>query len=81
MTRKKAIVAALVVLAIGAGIAAWFRFREAKEVGVIRVSGNIEVTDVEVSFKIPGRLLERSVDASACAGTGLVTTDPAPTKA
>ena len=70
MTRKKAIVAALVVLAIGAGIAAWFRFREAKEVGVIRVSGNIEVTDVEVSFKIPGRLLERSVDEGMSVSAG-----------
>jgi len=39
---EKAIVTAVVaVLVIGAGIAAWFRFREGKEVGVIRVSGNI----------------------------------------
>jgi len=70
MTRKKAIVAALVVLAIGGGIAAWFRFREGKEVGVIRVSGNIEVTDVEVSFRIPGRLLERSVDEGMSVSAG-----------
>jgi HlyD family secretion protein len=62
MKRKKAIVAVAIILAIGAGIAAWFRFRESAEVGVIRVSGNIEVTDVDVSFKIPGRLLQRSVD-------------------
>ena len=70
MTRKKAIVAVVVVLAIGTGIAAWFRFREGKEVGVIRVSGNIEVTDVEVSFKIPGRLLERSVDEGMSVSAG-----------
>lgn len=30
--------------------------------GVIRVSGNIELTDAEVSFKIPGRVAERLVD-------------------
>jgi HlyD family secretion protein len=70
MKRKKAIVAVVVVLAIGAGIAAWFRLREGKEVGVIRVSGNIEVTDVEVSFKIPGRLLERSVDEGMSVSAG-----------
>jgi HlyD family secretion protein len=29
---------------------------------IIRVSGNIEVTDVEASFKIPGRVVERPVD-------------------
>ncbi|RII25945.1 MAG: hemolysin secretion protein D [Geobacter sp.] len=30
--------------------------------GAVRVSGNIEVTTVEVSFKIPGRVIERLVD-------------------
>jgi HlyD family secretion protein len=70
MKRKKAIIAVAVILAIGAGIAAWFRFREGKEVGVIRVSGNIEVTDVDVSFKIPGRLLERSVDEGMSVSAG-----------
>ncbi|MCR4413903.1 MAG: efflux RND transporter periplasmic adaptor subunit [Thermoguttaceae bacterium] len=30
--------------------------------GVLRVSGNIEVTDVEVGFKIPGRVEQRLVD-------------------
>ncbi|MHB1026005.1 MAG: efflux RND transporter periplasmic adaptor subunit [Desulfobacteria bacterium] len=71
MKRKKTIVTAIiVVLVIGAGIAAWFHFREGKEVGVIRVSGNIEVTDVDVSFKIPGRLLERAVDEGASVSAG-----------
>ena len=71
MKRKKTVVATgIVVLAIGAGIAAWFHFREGKEVGVIRVSGNIEVTDVEVSFKIPGRLVERSVDEGMSVAAG-----------
>jgi HlyD family secretion protein len=70
MKRKKAFVAVAVILAIGAGIAAWFRFREGKEVGVIRVSGNIEVTDVDVSFKIPGRLLQRSVDEGMSVSAG-----------
>ncbi len=70
MKRKKAIVAVAVVLAIGAGIAVWFRFRDGKEAGVIRVSGNIEVTDVDVSFKIPGRLLQRSVDEGMSVSAG-----------
>jgi HlyD family secretion protein len=36
--------------------------RSAKDPSIIRVSGNIEVTDAEVSFKIPGRVEERLVD-------------------
>ncbi|MGB7631204.1 MAG: efflux RND transporter periplasmic adaptor subunit [Candidatus Deferrimicrobium sp.] len=71
MKGKKTIVTAVVVvLVIGAGIAAWFRFREGEEAGVLRVSGNIEVTDVDVSFKIPGRLLERSVDEGMSVSAG-----------
>lgn len=58
MKRKKAIVTAVVVvLVIGAGIAAWLRFREGKEVGVIRVSGNTEVTaDTFPGKKYAGRV-------------------------
>lgn len=39
-------------------VAGWARRAQ----GVIRVSGNIEVTDAEVSFKIPGRVEARLVD-------------------
>ncbi len=35
--------------------------RTATDVGALRVSGNIEITDAEVSFKIPGRVAERLV--------------------
>lgn len=35
--------------------------RPAPESGVLRVSGNIEMTDAEVSFKIPGRVADRLV--------------------
>ncbi|MGE5283415.1 MAG: efflux RND transporter periplasmic adaptor subunit [Actinomycetota bacterium] len=71
MKGKKAIVmVAAVLLVIGAGIAVWLHLREAKEVGVIRVSGNIEVTEVDVSFKIPGRLLQRSVDEGMSVSAG-----------
>ncbi|MDD5543950.1 MAG: efflux RND transporter periplasmic adaptor subunit [Acidobacteriia bacterium] len=36
----------------------------------LRVSGNIEVTDAEVSFKIPGRVSERLVDEGMLVTTG-----------
>src|SRR3990170_5636945 len=37
-----------------------------------RVSGNIEVTDAEVSFKIPGRVVERLVSEGEMAQAGQV---------
>lgn len=48
------------LLATIAGLYVWSP--PAPEPGVfLRVSGNIEMTDAEVSFKIPGRVAERSV--------------------
>lgn len=48
------------LLAIIAALTLWTR--PAPEPGVfLRVSGNIEMTDAEVSFKIPGRVAERLV--------------------
>jgi HlyD family secretion protein len=62
MNRKKALLSAAAGVAVAAGIAGWFLFRGEKEEGILRVSGNIEVTDVDVGFKIPGRVVERPVD-------------------
>jgi HlyD family secretion protein len=59
---KKRILAVL-ALALVVGAAAWFQSRE-KDTGAgdrIKVSGNIEITEVALSFKIPGRVVARSV--------------------
>jgi HlyD family secretion protein len=53
------ILAAVLLLAVAAAL--YFRSQPAPESGVLRVSGNIEMTDAAVSFKIPGRVAERSV--------------------
>lgn len=69
MKRKKVVIAAA-VLAIAAGIAAWFLFPRERGDGAIRVSGNIEVTDVDVAFKIPGRVVQRAVDEGMAVSAG-----------
>ena len=53
------IVAAAVSAFVAAGL--YFQSRPVPDSGVLRVSGNIEITDAEVSFKIAGRVVERSV--------------------
>jgi HlyD family secretion protein len=60
MKKKKIIIPILLILAAAAAVLI-FRNRQAPDPNVIRVSGNIEVTDVEVSFKIAGRVEERLV--------------------
>lgn len=54
-----------IVALVAAGGAAWFfwaKNAESAESNVIHVSGNIELTEVDISFKMPGRLVERTVD-------------------
>jgi HlyD family secretion protein len=70
LNRKKALVIVAVGLAVAAAAVAWFRFRGDREEGVLRVSGNIEVTDVDVGFKIPGRVAQRAVDEGVAVSAG-----------
>lgn len=60
---KKKVIVVAVLIAVVAAAAVYYGTRHAGKVsGTIRVSGNIEVTTVELSFKIPGRVRERLVD-------------------
>src|SRR5664279_4118469 len=62
MRRKQKALILLAVLLVAAVVS--YRFIRSKgqtDPTAIRVSGNIEVTDVEVSFKIPGRDLPWAV--------------------
>ena len=60
------IVLMLVVIAI-----AFFMLRSSPTMdGNVRVSGNVEITSVEASFKIPGRVMERLVDEGVLVKAG-----------
>ena len=71
MSRKKVIVAALIVIA--AAVVVWrLASRPAARPDELKVSGTIEVTDVEVSFKVSGRVKERLVDEGDRVAAGQV---------
>lgn len=70
MDRKKALLFVAVCLTVAAAAVAWYRFRGDREAEVLRISGNIEVTDVDVGFKIPGRVVERAVDEGMAVSPG-----------
>jgi len=59
---KKVLMLLVFALIVAAGGVVWFRNRIEGHSNVIRVSGNIEVIDVEMSFKLPGRVDERLFD-------------------
>jgi HlyD family secretion protein len=70
---KKPIVALVVVaIVVAAIIMYYFAHRSESGKDKIRISGNIEVTAVEVSFKIAGRVAERLVDEGELVRTGQV---------
>jgi HlyD family secretion protein len=58
---KKAVVLVVLVALMGALIYFLQRNKKPKDENLIRVSGNIEITDAAVSFKIAGRVTERLV--------------------
>ncbi|HUJ80157.1 MAG TPA: efflux RND transporter periplasmic adaptor subunit [Nitrospiria bacterium] len=61
MKRVRMMLIALVV--VGAATAAWwYAAVESRNGGVIRLSGNIEATETDVSFKIRGTIVQRPVD-------------------
>lgn len=70
---KLPILLVAVALAAGAGAAYWYMaLRDAPPSGQIRVSGNIETTEAQVSFKIAGRVIQRKVDEGEMVKQGQV---------
>jgi len=59
---RKVIPVALVVLVVAGIVAVTVRNRSRNSIVLIKVSGNVEVIDVDASFRIPGLVVSRPVD-------------------
>ncbi len=73
MTKKKRLfvsLALIVVAALSTYVYMWSS--SARDANTIRVSGNIEITDAEVSFKLAGRVEARLVDEGEIVKAGTV---------
>ncbi|MEO8024830.1 MAG: HlyD family efflux transporter periplasmic adaptor subunit [Bryobacteraceae bacterium] len=58
----KRIIPILLLLAVAGGAYWYWRsIKEAEANGHIRISGNIEMTQIDISFKVPGKLIELAV--------------------
>jgi membrane fusion protein YbhG len=63
----------LTIVGLAAAMGYWYiQATPGTAPSVIRVSGNIEITDVEVSFKIPGRVNERPVSEGESVKAGQI---------
>jgi HlyD family secretion protein len=58
--RKRVLIAVIVILAF-AGIAAYQYIKNSRNDGTLTLSGTVEVTEVNVGFKVPGRIAELRV--------------------
>jgi HlyD family secretion protein len=70
--KKKIIILVLLVITLLVGAMLYFRNSRAPVQGGIKVSGNMEITAVAVSFKIPGRVEQRLVSEGETVKTGQV---------
>ena len=69
--KKRIVIGLLILLAAGGGgWTLYTRVLTSAESKALIVSGNIEVIDAQLSFKIPGRLLARLVDEGETVTTG-----------
>jgi HlyD family secretion protein len=68
-TRKMAGIAAL---AAAAGFLAWRALRGKEAPGELRLSGNIEMTEIALSFKLPGRVEELLADEGDAVRAGQI---------
>jgi len=59
---KKRLLIIGIILIIGISIFLIYYFREKSEENVISLSGNVEVTEINIGFKAPGRVLELLVE-------------------
>lgn len=61
--KKKVVIAGLLFVLLAASLIIFWRHgREERDADSLKLSGNIELTEVQVSFKVPGRVLSRGVD-------------------
>jgi HlyD family secretion protein len=60
--KKKRILIVLAVVVIGIAVLAVYNLKKQKDNGAMLLSGNVEATETNVGFKIPGRVMERLVD-------------------
>lgn len=52
----------LVAIAIAVGLLSWWLLRDGRDDGVLRLYGNVDIREVDLSFRQPGRLVSMAFD-------------------
>lgn len=67
---KKRIVAAVVVLAVTAGVVLWSQYDTGERGGALTLYGNVDIREVELAFRVPGRLEAMQFDEGDAVTSG-----------
>lgn len=79
-SRSKRVVILVVVLALAAGLAFWWNQGSDQDTGALRLYGNVDIREVQVAFRQPGRVSQMAFDEgdAVTAGARLATLDAQP---
>jgi len=69
--KKKFIIVALLVMVLGTAGLLWSGWFRKEKVNTIRLSGNIELTEINVAFKTSGKLVELAADEGDAVHRGM----------
>jgi HlyD family secretion protein len=70
--KKKIITAVLILSAFGAAGMTWSNWSRTDSSNTIKLSGNIELTDINIAFKASGKLVELAADEGSMVHTGMM---------
>lgn len=78
--RTRVIVVLGLLAAVAAGVAVWSRFGAEQRADALTLYGNVDIREVELAFRVPGRLLEMYLDEGdhVEAGQRVARLDPEP---
>jgi HlyD family secretion protein len=78
--RTRIAVVVVLLVAVAAGATLWSRFRAEQNASELTLYGNVDIREVELAFRVPGRLLEMHFDEgdSVEAGQRVARLDPEP---
>ena len=77
---KKPVLVLVVLAILGAGYYAWSQWNQAEEDGALTLYGNVDIREVQLGFRVAGRLQEMHLEEgdSVAAGTLLASLDDTP---
>ncbi len=67
---KKRLILVILVIAIGIGVTAVYHMKNPGKLDALTLSGNVEVTEVNIGFKIPGRVISLYTDEGRTVNKG-----------